>query len=431
MAGVSDPEADRNTDRVTAEIHAEQNSRWWTARFAVGVVATGVLAGAGGIVLTLLLHLVQHLAYGYSEDSFLFGAERAAPSRRLLAMAAGGLLIGAGWWALRRWTTPVPTVADVIKDPRRGFRLPEATTDAALQIVGVGIGGSLGREGAPRLLGAALADRLSAALRLTAGQRRTVVACGAGAGLAAVYNVPLGGALFTLEIVLGSALVTDVVPALISAAIATAVSWPVLSTRPTYAVAVQGAHPQVLVWAVLLGPVAGLVSVGFIALVARARSGAPTGWKLVLGCFAAFTAVGAASMAYPELLGNGKGPTQLALDGTLSVLLLAVLVIGKPLATAGCLAGGAIGGLLTPALATGAVLGALTGIGWSQLWPGAPVTSYAIVGAAAVLATTQRAPLCAIVLVLEFTHCGFDLTVPLLLAVAGSMLTARALNRRQ
>ncbi|MGI8415511.1 MAG: chloride channel protein, partial [Nakamurella sp.] len=79
---------------MTAEIHAAPDRRWWTARFAVGVLATGVLAGAGGIVLTLLLHLVQHLAYGYSEDSFLFGAERAAPSRRLLAMAAGGLLIG-------------------------------------------------------------------------------------------------------------------------------------------------------------------------------------------------------------------------------------------------------------------------------------------------------------------------------------------------
>ncbi|MDQ6657542.1 MAG: chloride channel protein, partial [Actinomycetota bacterium] len=256
----------------------------------------------------------------------------------------------------------------------------------------------------------------------------TVVACGAGAGLAAVYNVPLGGALFTLEILLGSAKVTDVVPALVSSAIAAASCWPVLSSHPTYTVAIQGVHPQVVVWALLLGPVAGVVSVGFTALVARARAAAATGWKLVPGCALAFTAVGALSMAYPALLGNGKGLTQLALDGTLSVLLLALLVILKPLVTAACLAGGAIGGLLTPALATGAVLGALTGIGWTRLWPGAPLGSYAIVGAAAVLATTQRAPLCGIVLVLEFTHCGFDLTVPIVLAVAGSMLTARALS---
>lgn len=416
---------------MSAETHAEPDGRWWTVRFAVGVLATGVLAGAGGIVLTLLLHLVQHLAYGYRENSFLFGAEHTAPVRRLLAMAVGGLAIGAGWWALRRWTTPVPSVAEVMKGPRFRFRLPEATTDAALQIVGVGIGASLGREGAPRLLGAAFADRLSGWLRLTAAQRRTVVACGAGAGLAAVYNVPLGGALFTLEILLGSAMLTDVLPALVSSAVATAVSWPVLSSRPTYAVAVQNLHPQVLVLAVLLGPVAGVVGVGFTAVVARARSLAPTGWKLVLGCTVAFAVVGAAAMAYPELLGNGKGPTQLALDGSLPVLLLAVLVIGKPLATAACLAGGAIGGLLTPSLATGALLGALAGAGWSQLWPGAPVASYAIVGAAAVLATTQRAPLCAIVLALEFTHCGYQLTVPIMLAVAGALFTARAINRRR
>jgi len=138
--------------------------------------------------------------------------------------------------------------------------------------------------------------------------------------------------------------------------------------------------------------------------------------------------VGAVAIAYPQLLGNGKGPAQLAFDGTLSLLVLGILVALKPLATAVCLAGGASGGLLTPALATGAMFGALAGGAWSLLWPGAAIAAYAIVAAAAVLATTQKAPLCAIVLVLEFTHTGLELAVPTLLAVVGALLTASLLG---
>ena len=100
----------------------------------------------------------------------------------------------------------------------------------------------------------------------------------------------------------------------------------------------------------------------------------------------------------------------------------------KPIATAACLGSGARGGLLTPAVATGALLGALTGNLWVQLWPGAPTAAFAIIGAAAVLATTQRAPLCAIVLIMEFTHPGLDLLMPMLIAVAGAMLTAQLLR---
>jgi len=114
----------------------------------------------------------------------------------------------------------------------------------------------------------------------------------------------------------------------------------------------------------------------------------------------------------------------LAFDGSLTLLVLAALVALKPLAAAACLAGG----LLTPALATGAMLGALTGGAFSLLWPGAPIAGYAIIAAAAVLATTQKAPLCAIVLVLEFTHTGLALAVPTILAVAGAGLTAAFLT---
>jgi H+/Cl- antiporter ClcA len=121
---------------------------------------------------------------------------------------------------------------------------------------------------------------------------------------------------------------------------------------------------------------------------------------------------------------------QLAFDGTLALGTVGVLLVLKPLVTTGMLAAGANGGLLTPALATGALLGTLTGTAYSILWPGTPVAGFAMIGAAAVLATTLRAPLCAVVLLLEFTGTGLDLVVPMALAVAGAMYTSELLLRR-
>lgn len=399
-------------------------------RLIAVAVCTGIAAGAGGILLTLLLHLVQHLAFGYTEASFLTGVERAAPLRRVLALAIGGLVVGLGWWAFRRWTAPLSGVDDAVRDGTGRLPLREATAEAALQIVAVGVGASLGREGAPRLLGAALAGWLADRTGLGPPQRRTLLACGAGAGLAAVYNVPLGGALFTLEILLMSVALRDVIPALISSSVATAVAWPVLSSAPTYQVAAVSLHPNEVVFAVVLGPVAGLFAVGFVRLVGGARTLVPTGWRLPIAVTVVFAGLGALAIAYPQLLGNGKGPAQLAFDGSQTLVLVAILILLKPLATAACLAGGANGGLLTPALSLGALLGALAGGGFSTLWPGTPVTAFAMIGAAAVLAATQRAPLCAIALVLEFTQTGLTLVVPLGIAVAGALVTSKLLRRR-
>ncbi|QNK79735.1 chloride channel protein [Nakamurella sp. PAMC28650] len=399
-------------------------------RVMVLAVLTGLAAGIGGVALTLLLHLVQHLAFGYTEATFLTGVERASPARRVLALALGGAIVGTGWWALRRSRPASCTVEEALASPGLRLPVPATTAEASLQVIAVGFGASLGREGAPRQLGAALAAWLADRAGVSVGQRRTIVACGAGAGLASVYNVPLGGALFTLEILLVSAQLADVVPALLSAAVATATAWPVLSDRPTYLLAHVTFRSNELVFALLLGPVAGLIGWTFNRLATLGRSAAPHGWQLPLVITAAFTGLGALSIAFPQLLGNGKGVAQLAFDGTLALGTVGVLLVLKPLVTTGMLAAGANGGLLTPALATGALLGTLTGTAYSILWPGTPVAGFAMIGAAAVLATTLRAPLCAVVLLLEFTGTGLDLVVPMALAVAGAMYTSELLLRR-
>jgi H+/Cl- antiporter ClcA len=399
---------------------------------ALATVLTGTAAGVLGIALTLLLHLVQHLAFGDTENTFLVGVQRAGGSRWVLAVTAGGLLVGTAWWLRRR---RVPNSAVSVTSALRAARprLPVVATiaDAVVQIIAVGAGASLGREGAPRQAGAASGGWIGTRLTVTPAQQRTLVAAGAGAGLAAVYNVPLGGAAFTLEVLLGSIALAEVVPAVLCAAVATVLAWPVLGNQPTYRIPAVGLDLPVLCWAVVLGPIAGIAGVLFTGLMTAARLHAPTGLRSVAAITAVFAGLGALAITYPQLLGNGKGMAGLAFDGSLGLGLAGLLLVLKPVATAACLGAGAIGGLLTPSLATGAALGVFTGRLWSVLWPGAPLVEYAVVGAAALLAVTLHAPVTAVILTLEFVGTAQALLVPMLVGVALAAGTASVLRRRR
>lgn len=400
-------------------------------RIVVATVFVGVAAGLGGIALTAVLHLAQHLAFGYTEESFLPGVQHASMARRILALTTGGLLVGFGWWWLDRWarSEDVSVKAAITGDTPR-LRVRASTVDAVLQVIGVGAGVSLGREGAPRQVGAAVAGWIGERLELEPRTRRTLIACGAGAGLAAVYNVPVSGVFFTLEVLLASFALRDLLPAVATSVIATVITWPVLPTRPTYAVTGERFALPVLVWAVLAGPVIGIAGVGFTALMRVARGWTPSGRRRVAATILSLTLVGVLATVYPQVLGNGKGPTQVAFAGGMTLALAAALCLLKPLATALCLAGGSRGGLLTPSLSTGAFLGIATGLLWQHLWPGTPVVDFAVIGAAAMLAVTQRAPLIGVVLTCEFIRGGFTLLPAIVCCVALATLTARVVDGR-
>ncbi|MCB5908243.1 chloride channel protein [Streptomyces pinistramenti] len=399
-----------------------------SVRFWVLVVATGVLAGLAGAALMALLHAVAHLTYSYRSGSFLAAVEQAGAPRRVVALAVAGAVAGGGWWLLRWWTGPGGSEVSVALWRDAG-RLPlrRSLGTAVLSVVIVGMGASLGREAAPRLAGAALASRLSDWARIDTAHRRLLAACGAGAGMACVYNVPLGGALLTLEVMLGVLSLRLALPALAASCIATAVSWTVLPTGPTYRLPDVPLSASLAVFAVLLGPLAGLAAVGWVRMIRIAHAHRPTGWRLHVAPLLVFTAVGALAVPYPQLLGNGKDIVQLSLGGLLAAPTLVALLFLKPIATAGSLGSGASGGLFTPTVATGALLGSLAGLGWTHLWPG-PAAGFAVIGAAAVLAAAMQAPVAAVVLMLELTRTVDALMVPLLLAVTGAMLVSGRLD---
>jgi H+/Cl- antiporter ClcA len=395
-------------------------------RFWVLVVLVGVGAGLGGDALIELLRAIQHLAWSYHSGDFLDAVKRTSSTRRVLVLLIGGVVAGAGTLLLARRSPGEVSEALWLRTARVPFWASVAR--GIHSIVVVALGASLGREAAPQQVGAAVASALSDWAKLPDWQRRLLVACGAGAGMAAVYNVPLGGALFALEVLLGTLTLPLVLPALATSLIATAIAWIALPTAPTYTIPTYAVHGSQIVWAVIVGPIAGLAAIGWIRLVARAHAMRPSGWSALAAPIVVFTALGALAIAYPQLLGNGKPVVQLALTAKLSVALLAVLLVLKPLVTAACLGSGAPGGLFTPTLAYGVLLGGLLGEGWAQIWPGAPLGGYAIIGGAAVLAASMQGPLAAVVLLLELTHHADALMVPTLIAVVEATVLARVLG---
>jgi len=388
----------------------------------------GVGAGIGAGLLMALLHAVQHLSYGYHQGDFQSGVRRAPHWRPLVALAAGGLVLGTAWVVLRRVGGPVRGLSEAVWQKAGEMPLVATLVNGALQIVAVGAGATLGREGAPKEVGAGWASFLCQRGRLSAGQRQLLVACGAGAGMAAVYNVPLGGALFAAEVLLGTLALPVALPALAVSGVATGVSWLLLPDQPTYRVVPVPLDASLVIWAVLLGLVAGALSAGAISGVAWAKGRQHRGpLRTVVAITLTFAAVGAVAAGLPEVLGNGKDVAQLTFSGSLAIGTVALVLAVRPLATAACLRSGAVGGLFTPTLTMGCLLGVLAGRGWAVLWPGPLTPAFAMVGACALLAGTMQAPLAAIALVLELTHSGLGLVVPMALAAVAATEVSRAL----
>jgi H+/Cl- antiporter ClcA len=405
------------------------------AVFAVVTLLTGIGAGLGGMLLALLLHAVQHIAYGYSVDhlasgeSFLSGVSAASPARRFVALVTSGLVAGFGWWALYRFGRPLVSIKKAVKadDPR----MPVLTTvgHALLQILTVALGSPLGREVAPREIGAVWSGWLAHRAGLTAAECRIMVACGAGAGLAAVYNVPLGGALFVLEVLLGTFEWSALAPAVVTSAVAAMTAWIGLGNEHQYVIAQLELSEPLVVWAALCGPIFGLAAWGFDRLTTHARAHAPKDHRLPILSLLNFAVIGLLVMFLPQLAGNGKGPATLSFDGDLTIGLAATLLVLKVAIEAGSLRAGAEGGLLTPGLTNGALLAIVLGGIWNVVWPGTALGGFALVGAGAFLAASMQMPITAVVLMFELTRVNHDFLIPMLLCIAGSVSTFKWLAR--
>ena len=409
---------------------ATLGARQAAATFWLAVVVTGAGTGLATAALMDLLYVVQHTLWPGAGIDLLDAASHADWPRHLAVLVAAGLLTGVGQFLLGRLAGSSIDVTTAIW--LQAGRMPALRTfgSAVLSIVVVGMGASLGREGAPKQAGAVIANTASDAAGLPDETRRLLVACGAGAGFAAAYGVPLGGALFALEVVRRDLAPRFVLPALLTSVIATGVSWLFRPDAPTYQIPAYTSSLSVVAWALPAGLVAGVVAVLFVRAVAWADTHRPRGWLRLAAPPLALGLLGAVSIPFPQILGNGRDVAELTFTGQIGPWLLLTLLLLKPAATLLCLGSGTPGGLFTPSLAVGALLGGVLGHGWSLFWPGVPPGLFALVGAAALVAATTQGPVSTVVLMVELTGHIRSFILPLLLAVTTATLTARLINAR-
>ena len=414
-------------------------------RFLLAAALAGVAAGLVGIAMALLLELFEALFYGVAHGGLLERLAAAPPWRRVLAPAMGGLVAGGVWWWLRA-TGEVADVETAVADRsgreanRMGLARP--FLDAVTQVLTVGSGNSVGREGAPRLAAGAVAARLAARLGIGRPEGAILIASAAGAGLAAMYNAPLGGAAYAVELVMVTGMrrrgALVAVPVCV---IATLVSWLHSHGRPTFEITSQGPSSGTVLGLVLLVPVTAALGVGARRLWSwmLARRVRATRW-LPAAIGAAGLVTGLVSLRVPAVVGNGRDAMEAALGtripeassgaaGATLVMLLGIVVL-KPALTGLTLGAGATGGRLAPSLAVGSSAGAALAIALQASGVEVSISVLAIAGAGAVLATTQKAPVFGIVFTWELGRAGAWTLTALIAVVLPVMLVASSTWRQ-
>ena len=390
-----------------------------TRRLAVATLLTGVIAGLVGLACKHILHWIQALAWDMHSGTLLEAASAASPTRRIVVLTLGGLIGALSWFLIFRRNKTITSVSAAVD----GTPMPplRASWHALTQIVIVSLGASVGREVAPREMAAAFSAAVADRLGLTPEDRRIIVACAAGAGLAA-------------EILLVSRSGRAVAPPFLTSGIAVLVSTGFTRPDAFYAVPTLTPSLSLTVFAVIVGPLLGAAGWVFKKAVARISAERPRDWRLLVALPLASFLVGVTSVWVPSVVGNGQASAQTQFDATWATgmgLAFALLVLlAKTATTLLTIRAGGWGGVLTPAVALGAGLGALIGLPWAAAWPGSEIAAFAFLGAATFLGASMNAPFTGLILVIEFTAQGPTILVPAILAVGGATAAATWLTRR-
>jgi H+/Cl- antiporter ClcA len=367
-------------------------------------IPVGLLSGGVIILFRILVESSQGLLLnGGDIESY----ETLAPLLRLLLPLSGGLLIGLIWQYLKDSTREVGIIHVMERLDYHQGRLP--LRNALAQFVGAGLsiisGHSVGREGPSVHLGATSGSQLGRWLRLPNNSKRTLVACGIAAAIAASFNTPLAGVIFAMEVVLMEYSLVSFGPVIMAAVTATTLTRAVYGSMPAFTVPnMQLGSLLELPYVILMGVVLGTLAALFIFLLQR-FTGLLSRWPVWSRCTLAGLTVGLIAMIVPEVMGIGYDTVNQALLGNLGLVLLAGIALAKLIATAAGLGLGLPGGLIGPTLVIGAAAGGAMGIMADNWLPGdiASPAFYAMIGMVTMMGATLQAPLAALTAMLELT----------------------------
>ncbi len=400
----------------------------WLLLWATLIGITGAFATVGfheGMALT------ERLATSHP-GSLVAAAEALPPWRRVITPALGGMAAGAFlWWARcvvkgKKQSDYLEAIA--VGDGRQDVR--GTLLRIASSLCTIGSGGSIGREGAMVQLAAATGSWIGQIGRFSGDDLRLLLACGAAAGFASAYDAPLSGAIFIAEIVYGTLVIRRLGPLMVASVMANVTVHQVLGYEPVYnipplRVASLWELPLFLLLGLLLGalapPFMGVLD-GARRLAKRLPLGLPL--KLALGGLV----VGVISAWRPEVWGNGYSVVNSVLHTPWPILLVLWILIAKVFATAATTGSGAVGGVFTPTIFVGTLLGLLAGKAAHAMWPGSSLAIvYAVIGMGAFLAATTHAPLMSFLIVFEMTL-EYQLVPALMLACLAAYHVSRAIR---
>ncbi len=346
-----------------------------------------------------------------------------------------GMALFAAWWIMRRFAPGEEgmTVPDVQRRVvRSGGRIPTRpalvrTTAAAATLGG---GASVGSEGPVAVLGAAAGSAVARIFRFGPERMTLLVAAGTAAAISAAFNAPLAGAFFALEEILGGLSVAAFPVVVVASVVAAVISRSIFGNHPAFPIPEEYSYGHVLEVALaypLLGVVLGITAGFFIRTFFRAARAEVTGGRALMGGALVGLMVAASGGL---LVGSGHLAIPLDVFGTMAWWALALLALGKILATSISLGWGGSGGVFTPALYIGAATGGAFGAGLAALFPGAGLepAAYALVGMGAMVAAATAAPITGILMIFEMTD-DYAIMLPLMLTVAIASVVARRVER--
>ncbi|MCG8377307.1 MAG: chloride channel protein [Chlorobiales bacterium] len=403
--------------------------------FLFVAVFVGVTTGYVAVVFHDAIKLLSYFFFGGLE---VFGTSFLIEGYWALLMplvpAVGGLLVGL-YNAYIVKTRPGHGLASVIKAvaqnegnlPRRLWLHRTITS-----VLSIGTGGGGGREAPIAQVGAALGSSVAQVLKFSPDRKRTLLGCGAAAGLAAVFNAPIGGVMFAIEVILGDFSVRTFSPIVIAAVIGTVVSRSYLGNSPTFQVPDYSLVSNTeLLFYFVLGVLAGLSAVMFIKIYYKIEESFQKVEKKRNIPVWAMPAIGGLltgliCMWLPGLYGYSYEVIDNAVRGAESWLNMVGVYLLKPVVAGFSVGSGGSGGMFAPAMKMGAMLGGMFGNLVHTLFPGITATSgaYALVGMGALTAGIIRAPLTVILILFEVTG-EYEIVLPIMFAAVTAALIAR------
>ncbi|MBU1356240.1 MAG: chloride channel protein [Candidatus Edwardsbacteria bacterium] len=396
-------------------------------------VGVGILTGLTAVAFRSLIIFSNSLFFPHDPHQiFLIG--RWWRYLAFLIPAIGGLLVGGIMYLFFRKEEPLSGVPEVMAavSLKGGMLSPKTGLKGLLSAITIGSGGSAGPEGPIVEIGSSLGSYLGQKLKLTSSELRLMAGCGAAAGISGVFGAPLGGVFFALEIILGEFAITTFAPVVLSAVAAAVISRTFLGDQPAFQVAAVNSLGSLydIIPFLVLGLLSGLISVLFINTLYKGQSMFGR-YKLAswLKPAAGGLMVGVLGMALPQVLGEGYHSVTAVLNGNILWWTALLLVFAKILATSLTLGSGAPGGSFAPAIFIGAMLGGAFGQLLAVLFPGFFVynASYALAGAAGVVAGALNAPLTAGLIIFEITG-TYKVVLPAMIVVAISAVITKRMK---